>query len=318
MEGTVNDIPPSVIDGMIHHGAFEMDYLTVAVDDDTRTSTVNLVLSPNDGLEPDGLALSGFPKVLANECTKRPHMPRSRTASSRNLEVSPSTTVSGRSVLSSGSGVSRSGSITLNGTRPKILKQHLWAPSRGPLAGLKQLDRDSSAPEVHMVPSVSTREPQISYRDVKGPNRFWAYIGPAHMAKNRHLYNPTVLEKFVPSIAAEPVELDAGDESEIKRMPYAELDSVHRKPKRASIHHEVHGDSSPKASDSESGPSYAPRPRKDSARDLSDSPSVTETVMGDYTVRLPPLPFTPPPAFPPKKRGFDPGELEEALEAAFG
>ncbi|KAK4541556.1 hypothetical protein LTR36_007853 [Oleoguttula mirabilis] len=128
------------------------------------------------------------------------------------------------------------------------------------------------------------------------------------MAKHRHLYTRAVLEKFVPSVTAEPVELDAGDDTEVRRMVFCELDGA--KPKRASVHHEVHGDSPPTL--------LQQRDRKDSAHDLRGPPSGTEIGMGDYAVWHPTLPFTPPPAFPPKKRGFDPGELESAIEAAFG
>ncbi|KAK3718818.1 hypothetical protein LTR37_004734 [Vermiconidia calcicola] len=178
-------------------------------------------------------------------------------------------------------------------------KKGLWTPTSGPLAGLKQLDRADSAPEVYSKPV--NAEPHVSYQDCKGPNRFWGYIGPTHIAKHRHLYPQHVLEKFVPSVAAEPVELDAGD-TEIKRMAFSELPDHSDHPKRASVHHEVH---------SNPLPVFPQRERKDSARDLSDISSVTEAVIGDYTIKLPP-------AFPPKKRGFDPGELEEAIKAAFG
>jgi hypothetical protein len=149
----------------------------------------------------------------------------------------------------------------------------------------------------------------ISYRNIKGPNRFWTYIGPAHMSKNRHLYSQTVLEKFVPSVAAEPVELDAGDDTEIKRMTFAELENTSNQPKRTSVHHEVHA---------ESAPVIPQRERKDSAKSLTDAVSITEAVLGDYAAALPACPIEVPPPFPLKKRGFDPGELEAAIVAAFG
>ena len=123
------------------------------------------------------------------------------------------------------------------------------------------------------------------------------------------MYSRNVLEKFVPSVAAEPVELDARDENDIKRVAYAELENASGQQMRASIHHEVH---------IESSPTVPQRKRKDSARDLNETRAVTETIMGNHTIILPPLPFTRPPAVPPRQRGFDPGALEAAIEAAFG
>lgn len=310
--GVIFDLTSKVIDRMVERADFNITPVTIVVEDEKRPSDVTLVLSPHDGLEPEGFSLSGFPKILANECTSKSPLPKPRAASnaSRRLHATPSPSRSNLSAHES----ANDDSISLNGSRPGSSRRDLWAPSAGPLAGLKQSDRAVTAPEVH---SRSNSDLQISYRDVKGPNRFWAYIGPQHMAKNRHLYSPATLQKFVPSVAAEPVELDAGEETEIKRVPYAELPGGDAPKKRTSLHHEVHGESSPKLPHPSS--SRPNRERKDSARDVKEAVSVTETIMGEYIVKFPSIPgFTPPPAFPPKRRGFDPGELEAAIQAAFG
>ena len=131
------------------------------------------------------------------------------------------------------------------------------------------------------------------------------------MAKHRHLYSQEVLEKFVPTVAAEPVELDAGDDTEVKRVAYAKLENSTGpiQPVRTSMHHEVHSESSSIVIEQE---------RKDSATDIRGSVSATETVMNEHTSPISALPFTLLPPFPPRKQNFDPGELEAALEAAFG
>lgn len=59
----------------------------------------------------------------------------------------------------------------------------------------------------------------------------------------------------------------------------------------------------------------------DSVVDTADASDVTGTtfVTGELTVRHPSLHgFQLPPPFPPRRRGFDPGELEGAMAAAFG
>lgn len=342
-QGVIFDFTSKVIDRMAERADFNISSITVVVEDEKRPSDVTLVLSAHDGLEPEGFSLSGFPKILANECTSKSMLAKTRKVSSasRRLNATPSPSRSNKSARST-QHQTLEDSISLNGGRPGSKQRDLWAPSAGPLQGLKQLDHAANAPEVH---ARSSSDLQISYRDVKGPNRFWAYIGPQHMAKNRHLYSPATLQKFVPSVAAEPVELDAGEETEIKRVAYAELEGSEAPKKRTSLHYEVHGESSPKPTQgsmpqisserkerdrSTSRPTRAKkdaspsqrrpaRERKDSARDIKETVSVTETIMGEYNVKFPSIPgFTPPPAFPAKRRGFDPGELEAAINDAFG
>ena len=293
-DGNLQELSSSLIDRMINEATFSPTKVMVVTEDDNRPSNVSLVLGPHDGLETAGFPLSGMPKILANECG-------GKSAQGRlSKRGSPSSPTPVRNKMSSGNG-SRPCSISL---QPRPNRKLLWAPSAGPLAGLRQLERADMAPEVHIKPF--NTEPSISYRAVKGPNRFWTYIAPAHMAKHRHLYSHELLEKFVPSIAPEPIELDAGDDSEIKRMTYAELENDYNQFKRASIHHEVHAESS----------ATVPQ-RTDSAKDLHELMSVTETVVADYASGTLPPPVIPPP-FPLRTRGFDPGELEAAIEAAFG
>lgn len=300
--GTTLEISPTIIERMIEEAIFEMDGIMVEVDNDKKPSSISLFLTAHDGLEPDGFALSGFPKVLSTEYSSRP---RKRTREDSVLSHrSPASTSSNRSRQSSET-ISRSGSISLNSVRSKSSRKIPWIPKAGPMATHTQnpLAKPDSSPQ-----------PQLSYRDVKGPNRFWAYIGPAHMAKHRHMYSPETLTKFIPSIADEPVGLDAGEEHEVKRVPVPELDA--EKSKRTSYHHEVSSDST-FARQTATLPSLEKRTRR-ATRILLQRDNSTDAIMEDCFARLQPLPFAPPPPFPAKKRGFDPGELEAALEAAFG
>jgi patatin-like phospholipase/acyl hydrolase len=292
-EGKAFEISPALIDAMVRDSAFAMPAVNVHVRNEKISSNITLVLVPHDGLEPKGFSISGMPKLLANECSGK-HSVRSSSKSSP---------TSRQPHNNFASNVSRSGTVSLN-ERPG--NRFHWTPTAGPLVGLKQLERADTAPEVTFKPFYI--DPVVSYRDVKGPNRFWAYIAPAHMSKNRHLYPQEMLEKFAPAVAAEPIELDGGDDTEIKRVAYAELENASNRLKRTSVHHEVHAESSP---------NILQRERKDSARDLDDARQTITTIMGDQPVELPSLPFVPPP-LPPKRRGFDPGELEIAIQAAFG
>lgn len=306
-EETVIDFSSTIMSRMTDDAIFAMPTVAIAVEDDSKLSNVSLVLSSYDGLEPDGFSLSGLPKVLANEGVIRfaqrtsganksgpPVVRSSPTPSLSSRSNTPSESVPRADVVSPNHGASR---------------KHLWAPSAGPLAGLKQAEPTDEVSEQHAADTLNAL-PSTSYRDVKGPNRFWTYIGPSHMAKHRHLYSQDVLQKFVPSVAAEPVELDAGDEAEVKRFTHAELTNSPRpgQSRRNSIRPELCIGRSP---------TPLLRERKDSVAELSDAQSVNEAVIGDIRIKLPPLPFAIPPAFPQKKRGFDPSALEAAIEAAF-
>lgn len=296
-EGKTYEVSSSMINRMIKDAAFDMPPININVQSEKIPSSINLVLVPHDGLEPEGFSISGMPKPLANECSGKRSLRRSTKASP--TSVRPNNIFSGI--------VSRSGTVSLNEKPSSKLK---WTPTAGPLSGLKPIDRSDTVPEVRapMAPfKPFYTDPAVSYRDVKGPNRFWAYIAPAHMSRNRHLYTQEVLQKFAPAVASEPIELDGSDDTEIKRVAYSELENTANQLKRTSIHHEVHGESSP---------IIQQRERKDSARDVDEHYPIA-AVLGETPLELPALPFVPPP-YPTKKRGFDPGELEAAIQAAFG
>lgn len=224
-EGIVHDISLAVIPRMALDAVFSMPEVVVATDDEAMPSNVTLMLCPHDSLEPEGFYISGMLKVLANE-------------SGQLGRPSPRKVPFAASSWSIGA-LSRSESISLN---TRASRGQGWIPTAGPLAICRPFERADSAPEVHVVTQPFSLESVISYIDCKWRNRFWAYIAPAHMAKHRHFYPQGVLETFVSSVASEPVELDAGDDTEIKRLVFSELADTVKQPKRASVHYEVHAD----------------------------------------------------------------------------
>ncbi|KAK4541557.1 hypothetical protein LTR36_007854 [Oleoguttula mirabilis] len=64
-KGMICEFPMASIERMANEAIFEVPKMNVIVGDDRKASNVTLVLSPHDGLEPEGFSLSGFPKVLA-------------------------------------------------------------------------------------------------------------------------------------------------------------------------------------------------------------------------------------------------------------
>ena len=141
--GTAYDFLSSLIDRMTEASTFNMPGITVAVKDASQASNVTLVLSPHDGLEPDGFSLSGLPKGLTNECIAR-SIVRSRKPSqsaSPNMRSSPASSLSNNN----NSAFDNADAISLN-LKPR--RKYLWAPNRGPLAGLKATEPAEIAPEV--------------------------------------------------------------------------------------------------------------------------------------------------------------------------
>jgi hypothetical protein len=56
---------------MIERGIFALPSVSIPLQDESKESTLNLFLSPNDKLEPEGFPISGFPDVLDNQLTRQ-------------------------------------------------------------------------------------------------------------------------------------------------------------------------------------------------------------------------------------------------------
>lgn len=52
---------------MVKGIGFSVGDTKIRLDDETKATSITLFLSPHDGLEPDGFAISGFPHVLLAE-----------------------------------------------------------------------------------------------------------------------------------------------------------------------------------------------------------------------------------------------------------
>jgi patatin-like phospholipase/acyl hydrolase len=87
---------------MIERGIFALPAVSIPLQDESKETTLNLFLSPNDKLEPDGFPISGFPDVLDNQLTRQQSKPtiltprsRQRAFSEQPLDVGGQTRKSG-------------------------------------------------------------------------------------------------------------------------------------------------------------------------------------------------------------------------------
>ena len=130
------------------------------------------------------------------------------------------------------------------------------------------------------------------------------------MANNRHLYAQDVLDRYVPSRPEYVEQQRTSDDADANRNLPAELESsADPQSEQASAQHEVHAESSTMARNHH---------RKDSGKSLTDSTSTTQAVIEEYNASPSTVPVDLPPLYPARAHGFDPGELEEAINDAFG
>ena len=86
---------------MIERGIFALPAVSIPLHDESKETTLNLFLSPNDKLEPEGFPISGFPDVLDNQLTRQQSKPamtprsRQRAFSEQPLDVAGQTRKSG-------------------------------------------------------------------------------------------------------------------------------------------------------------------------------------------------------------------------------
>ncbi|KAF2725665.1 hypothetical protein K431DRAFT_260515 [Polychaeton citri CBS 116435] len=292
------DIQLAVVDLMVERATFDMSNVKFTIEDDAKPSSINLVLSSYDGLEPDGFSLSGFPRVLAEDLAPI-IAPRLRTTPSSVSSHSPVTLLPSPDQRSSSEHSSLASSFASSQQiRPSAERSHTWTPARdsshvpGKLLHKRSV---SSSVRTPVSPSPS------SYQDLKRSNRFWTYIGPAHMAKYPHLYPPDVLQRFVPET---PTQVNADKRLTLSEpLPPRQLPDMSAPDARwmQRVHYRPQSNSS----------SIHPALRE------GFEVGLTETRMGELTFAVPST-CAPGPAFPPRRQGFDAGELESAIMETLG
>ncbi|CAK3752481.1 hypothetical protein DOTSEDRAFT_168601 [Lecanosticta acicola] len=179
-------ITMDVIRGMTDSALFALPNLYIPLRNETRPTSINLFLSPHDGLEPNGFPISNFPRVLLGEQQVRD--PRRQPRSS-----SEQTTRKSVNRFRSGDG----DSISLNGApmasnKTSSSDDDSWKDGNTKFSIASGTTATSNMSLADLIASH-----QSSGSSVKGgrTNRFWTYIGNNHMAQHPELYSAEELAK---------------------------------------------------------------------------------------------------------------------------
>ncbi|KAK3707125.1 hypothetical protein LTR37_012294 [Vermiconidia calcicola] len=187
-----------VIRGMTDNAIFGLPNVYIPLRDDSKATSITLFMSANDGLEPDGFPLSGFPRVLLGEA--KPAANRRRPATRGSSEQSLRTPFASRHVKMT----SDADSISLNGGPARsIHSEDSWQETQAKVPPYN----GSGQPKMSLADLISQH--QGSGTSVRNrTNRFWTYIGNNHMAQHPEMYSPDELAKYaadakVPSVPSE-------------------------------------------------------------------------------------------------------------------
>ncbi|KAK3722026.1 hypothetical protein LTR37_002842 [Vermiconidia calcicola] len=175
-----------VIRGMTDSAIFGLPNVYIPLRDDSIATSITLFMSANDGLEPDGFPLSGFPRVLLGET--KPAANRRRPTTRGSSEQSLRTPFASRHVKMT----SDADSISLNGGPARsIHSQDSWQETQAKVPPYN----GSGQPKMSLADLISQR--QGSGTSVRNrTNRFWTYIGNNHMAQHPEMYSPDELAKY--------------------------------------------------------------------------------------------------------------------------
>lgn len=191
-------ITMDVIRGMTDSAVFGLPSVYIPLRDETKATSINLFLSPHDGLEPDGFSISGFPRVLLGESTVAQSRRPTRGSSEQNLR-SPQRHLR----KSSGDG----DSISLNGPAAPASRSNSSEDSwQDTQAKLSQFMTKDGKPKMSLADLIAQHQGSGSSIRQR-TNRFWTYIGNNHMAQHPELYNADELAKFAANTSTKPVEL---------------------------------------------------------------------------------------------------------------
>ncbi|KAF2211774.1 hypothetical protein CERZMDRAFT_42792 [Cercospora zeae-maydis SCOH1-5] len=185
-------ITHAVTNLMTSRAAFGLPNVQIPLKNESNATWVSLFLTKHDGLEPEGFAISGFPRVLLGEPknaqTKRPVRTSSeqllRRPSSRNPRVERD-------------------SLSLNGANVMASNRSVHS-----MESWQDASRDSNTTGIEKKPSLANLIAQHQSNangSIKArTNRFWTYIGNNHMAQNPNLYTPEDLAKHGIDVSAFP------------------------------------------------------------------------------------------------------------------
>lgn len=177
-------VTSAVINGMTDKAVFDLPNLSIPLRDETKATSIAMFLSAHDGLEPNGFAISGFPRVLLGEQPAQSSKRPARTSIDQQRTVRPIPSRDGDS-------------ISLNGALAMAGMADSWTdvpplPAKFPNTSIAQL-------------SLADLIAQNNDGSLKRTNRFWTYIGNNYMAQHPEKYSANELAKFASGL--QPVEL---------------------------------------------------------------------------------------------------------------
>ncbi|KAK5133613.1 hypothetical protein LTR08_007561 [Meristemomyces frigidus] len=200
-------ITPSVIHGMTNNAVFGLPSIYIPVRDETKSTSINLFLSPHDGLEPDGFPISGFPRVLVGEPAIT-HTRRHAHGHSEHTIRSPrqhhQRSADGDSISLNGPNHSASKSVSTEDS---------WQDTQAKISPYMPKD---GKPKLSLAELIAQNQGSGSSLRQR-TNRFWTYIGNNHMVQHPEMYSADELAKFAANaVAKKPVvematfEIDSG------------------------------------------------------------------------------------------------------------
>ncbi|RMY73507.1 hypothetical protein D0863_03837 [Hortaea werneckii] len=188
-----------VIHGMTDNAVFGLPNVYIPLRDQSKATSITLFLSEHDGLEPDGFAISGLPRVILGESAAGPSRRKPIRFSSEQRSLrSPVPTMTNMSLegdnMSINSGVvppSRAGSTS----------EESWRETQSKMAATNSEGRA----KMSLAELIAQHQGQGT--SIKGrTNRFWTYIGNNHMAQHPEMYSAEELAKHGFSMSGRPTE----------------------------------------------------------------------------------------------------------------
>lgn len=188
-------ISPPLTQMMINSATLGLPNVYIPLRNENNPTAITLFLSKHDGLEPDGFAISGFPRVLLGE-PKNPKTKRPVRKSSEAHLVRPSSRAT-QLARADGDSLSLNGANMSSGRSEQSDESWQDVQSKN--------GRPASAEKKQSLSDLIAQHQTGGGSSIRGrTNRFWSYIGNTHMAQNPDLYSPDELAKHGVDVSAFP------------------------------------------------------------------------------------------------------------------
>jgi hypothetical protein len=200
---------------MMESAVFGLPNVYIPLRNENNPTSITLFLSKHDGLEPDGFAISGFPRVLLgqpkNPKTKRPV----RTSTEQHMRRPPSrathqSRLEGDSLSLNGANMASSRSVHSEESWQDVQNARDSRASATTTMTTATTATATSATSVngdrkHSLSDLISQHQNVGNGGAPGrTNRFWTYIGNTHMSQNPDMYSADELAKHGIDISAFP------------------------------------------------------------------------------------------------------------------